>query len=151
MREIEFRGKSNHNCEYSLGSIEKNDWVYGYYYYCRTRQCGIIVTILEGESGGVGSGLVQVEIEVDYKTVGQYIGRKDKNDKKIYAGDIVQCEISFKGGSLPHMGEIVYMDEFGAFATKNQAGETLLHNHLLNTFEVIGNSDDNPELLREEK
>jgi len=79
----------------------------------------------------------------------QFTGLIDKEGKEIYEGDIVECDMSYKGGSLPHMGEIVYVDRFGAFATKNEAGETLLHNHLLNTFNVIGNIYENPELLEE--
>ncbi len=78
----------------------------------------------------------------------QYTGLKDKAGKEIYEGDIVKCGMSYKGGSLPHMGEIVYMEAFGAFATKNLSGETLLHNHLLNTFEITGNIYDNPELIQ---
>ena len=81
------------------------------------------------------------------KVVMQYTGLKDKNGKEIYEGDIVNCNMSFQGGSLPHMSEIVYLDTFGAFATKNLSGETLLHNHLLNTFEIIGNIYESPDLL----
>lgn len=77
----------------------------------------------------------------------QYIGIEDKTGEEVYRGNIVTCEMIHKGGSLPHMGEVVYVNEFGSFATRNLGGETLLHNHLLNTFRVIGNIYDNPELL----
>jgi len=77
----------------------------------------------------------------------QFTGLLDKNGKEIYEGDFVECSMSFEGGSLPHMGEIVYNDTFGAFATKNLAGETLLHNHIVSSFEVIGDIFSNPELM----
>ena len=70
-----------------------------------------------------------------------------KDGKEIFEGDVVKCRMNFENKSLPHMGEVVYMNEFGAFATKNQAGETLLHHHMLNTFEIIGNKFENPDLL----
>jgi uncharacterized phage protein (TIGR01671 family) len=79
----------------------------------------------------------------------QYTGLKDKNGREIYEGDVVTCRMSYECKSLPHMGEIVYMEQFGAFATKNLSGSTLLHNHMLNTFEVIGNIYENPELVEE--
>lgn len=69
----------------------------------------------------------------------QFTGMQDENGKDICEGDIVTCKMSFEGGSLPHQGEIVYLDNFGAFATRNESGDTLLHNHLLNTFEIVGN------------
>lgn len=78
-------------------------------------------------------------VKIKPETLGQYIGRKDSKGIEMFEGDTVDCEMSYAGGSLPHRGEIVYLEQFGAFATKNDSGETLLHNHCLNTFEVIGN------------
>ena len=89
-------------------------------------------------SNGIGGYYTHYQVPRD--PLMQYTGLVDKNDTPVYEGDVVRCELSFNGGFLPHMGEIVYVDEYGAFATKNEAGETLLHNHLQSSFEVIGNN-----------
>jgi uncharacterized phage protein (TIGR01671 family) len=77
----------------------------------------------------------------------QCIGLEDKSGREIYEGDIVTCSVSVSGGFLPHMGAIVWHEWYGAFATENDAGLTLLHNHALSSFEVIGNIYENPDLL----
>lgn len=79
-------------------------------------------------------------------TLEQFTGLTDQKGDEIYEGDIVECTMAVDGGSLPHRGEIVFVETFGAFATKNQAGETLLHNHHLNTFQIIGNIHHDPDI-----
>ena len=113
MRDIgKYRGQAKNEYHTSHVSIDEGDWVYGYYYFCRRRMSGIIVTTLEAECGGVGSGLVQVEIEVIPETVGESIRRKDKNGVEIYEGD--KWRLSGKtfivtyGESRPYeLGEVV--------------------------------------------
>jgi len=77
----------------------------------------------------------------------QSTGLKDKNGKGIYEGDIVKSKISFEGKGIPHMGEVVYDKELASFATKNLSGNTLICRQQLNTFEVVGNKYENPDLL----
>ena len=77
----------------------------------------------------------------------QYIGRMDNSNHPIFENDIIECQMKHEKGTLPHIGEIIYDDHFGAFATKNKGGITLLHNHFLDTLKIIGNIYENPELL----
>ena len=77
----------------------------------------------------------------------QFTGLHDKNGKEIYEGDILKTSIFFESSTLPHMGEVVYSDEYCSFATKNEGGTTLFCSHAINNREVTGNIHENPELL----
>ena len=97
-------------------------------------------------------------IEEDEFILMQFTGLKDKKrteefpeGQEIYEGDIIDVSMSFEGGTLPHIGKVVYDEGFGSFGTENQAGVTLLHNHCLHTAEIIGTIHDNPELMKGEK
>ncbi len=103
--------------------------------------------------GMLGSGGTEAKFEVTgyaFKKLLQYTGLKDKNGKEIYEGDIIDCDMSYEGGSLPHGGVIVYNKTFAGFATKNEGGETLMHKHILSSLKIIGNIHENPELLKNE-
>lgn len=88
------------------------------------------------------SGTYLYDCTVNPETVCQCTGLKDKSGKFIFEGDIVTVKMSHKGGFLPHQGEVVYDSRYCGFATKNEAGETLFHHHLISSFEIIGNIHD---------
>lgn len=128
MQEILFRGKA------------KTDgrWVEGFYTKSPSGNTYIMETVCGAASPK----------RVDPKTVGQYIGLKDKNGKKIFEGDIVTL-IGSKMQGLP--AEILYRK--GRFKIARRGYRPL---ELENWYdddggthiEVIGNIHDNSELLK---
>lgn len=86
---------------------------------------------------------VAPEVKQEDFVVEQYTGLKDKNDKEIYEGDIVQI---YKGGATY---EVAWMDKDGGwfcFSNNDDHYEPLYHAD----FEVIGNIHENPELSENE-
>jgi len=78
----------------------------------------------------------------------QFTGLKDKNDKEIYEGDIIDYDIEywiikFNEGAF-HLYRIEEDDKLCADDTPKSIGIWAMHNSDL---EVIGNIYENPELL----
>ena len=73
MRNIEFRGKRKDNGEWVNGS-----YVYAHKWY-GSGAAGHFITSIYGDR----------RVEIDPDTLGQYVGRCDKNNVDIYDGDIV--------------------------------------------------------------
>ena len=136
-REILFRGKS----------IKNNEWVFGYYHVLTNTHTNTVEHCILQKHRHTSD-------VVDLKSVGQYIGLKDKNDTMIFEGDIVTFE---DGGCYPsedevyiNMGAIVY----GGYTFTITNRETVEMGDLADCSdnklecEVIGNTYDNPELLK---
>lgn len=84
-------------------------------------------------------------------TWAQFTGLYDKNGKEIYEGDIVKGILLYPTGesvALPTMGAVEYFIGYAAFCICNDAGQTLFEHHLINSFEIIGNLYENPELIK---
>lgn len=122
MREILFRGKRVDNVE----------WVISNTFY----QCGGKIKLLD-EPNRDGY------VEVDPETVGQYTGLTDKNGKKIFEGDIVKS--SYKDGFEIGLIGWSNIDVRYKFASPDGTAYGI---DVTDTFEVIGNIHDNPELMK---
>jgi uncharacterized phage protein (TIGR01671 family) len=142
MREIKFRGKSRESVEFPCTSIEKGDWIEGFYCYSYGDNETKIITRIQVESGGVGSGLAEIEISVFPETVEQYTGLKDKNGKEIFEGDILlsrSVEVLDGSDDIQHVVAFNTTDYNAYF----DFGYCKRPAHC----EVIGNTHENPELL----
>lgn len=93
-------------------------------------------------------GIFSIEVgENDF--IEPYTGRKDKNGKKIYAGDIVQEEISLNSemtdGTFKYR---VYWDEEELCWGLSPIGKESIHNELWqcnSSIEVVGNIHEGEE------
>ena len=87
---------------------------------------------------------------VDPATLGQFTGMTDKNDKKIFEGDIVVCRKEICGRWIDCCVEIGFVEmKHGAFGLHRKQGYYRPFKDWLEDYEyeVIGNIHDNPELV----
>lgn len=84
------------------------------------------------------------KVYVDSKTIGQYTGVKDKNDNKIFEGDIVKLDDSLDTKQKNFEVKFAY----GQFYIG--INKPLAYASVRDSCDIIGNIHDNPELLRGE-
>ncbi len=142
MREIKFRGQSQHDGEWVYGNLVGTNLIAG----------GIKIKYpLE-----IWNDIRELDKweEVDPETVGQYTGKNDTSDnkKEIYEGDIVDYEDQdIFGASLKTIRGVIKFSEGGWIIDdeKNQQSAFLWSE----TAEVrkLGNIYDNPELLEDQQ
>lgn len=135
MREIKFRGKRRYGLDWIKGILLTDN---------RT-----IYDILYPEVQEDGK-LKFRHFEIDAETVGQFTGLTDKNGKEIYEGDIIQdnngigvimwFQTSWGVASYAH----------GYDGLKSYTAIDSFYVHETKEWEIIGNINDNYELLNKE-
>ena len=124
MREIKFRGRALFNDRHA--NIKVGDFVYG----------SFIQSSVDAPSIVWGDG---EQAEVDIETVGQYIGKKDKNGKKVYERDI--CKKKRNKPVVIEFSDCLEDSSGGMIAGFE------LPSAFTDDLEVVGNIDENPELI----
>lgn len=132
MRKIKFRGKSLNNGE----------WVCGDYHI----RAGNVHTIIAMEPDKYGKVFYMVN-QVIPDTVGQFTGLHDKSGNELYEGDIVAND--FGNNNIVNMTVEWCTD--GYWALHEIDGDDTMHfvADYLKEIEVIGNTHNNPELMKQ--
>lgn len=157
-RETLFRGKR----------IDNGEWIEGYFLQLYRSERAFIVPKLFVQRGTLRmSGETPpkiIPIEVLPETVGQYTGREDKNDKKVFEGDILRgFAYPFRDGEGKHnyYAEVVWFKNspaFGLVTHKNPKSNVVgisegnceyMEDWETFLWEVVGNIYDNKELLND--
>lgn len=131
MREILFRAKAiNRNKGYHRTKYKNGDWVYGLLTKLYDEQFENLPAEMTNEYGVSG-------IEIDHNTIGEFTGLTDKNGKKIFEGDIVKNDNGTKKAVEFFKGRYCPFIAFPEYRSWNEW-----------ECEVVGNTTDNPELLK---
>jgi len=134
MREILFRAKAINRVpgrEYRT-KYKNGDWVYGLLEKPRYQEFPELPAEMRNTDGVSG-------IEVDFDTIGQYTGLKDKKGRRIFEGDIVSL------GCANYPVIFNTLGNCAEFALTDGVPFGFDYVHV--PMEVVGNIYDNPELL----
>lgn len=150
MREIEFRGKALEDDEFF--NIKKDSWIYGNCSYDKLQDNYHIEDTTEED--------IKM-IKVDPITIGQFTGFRDKDDTKIFDGDIIYFKDENMYGLINFRYGGWYITWYGYVQVCNgvsweeeyaECNEESLYSNCLTEedkipYKIVGNIYDNPELL----
>ena len=125
MREILFRGKD-----------QNEKWIYGCYTGTAFDYYYIAVPMAENDGWAM--------MPVSLNTVGQFTGLTDKNDNKIFEGDIIKNE--YEENEYQYF-KVFYNEKKLQWEIMNKYGMRGILANVIGKMEVIGNIFDNPNLL----
>jgi uncharacterized phage protein (TIGR01671 family) len=146
LREILFRGKR----------LDNDEWIEGYYVRAthHWHKHGVHEDwIIAGAAANGGWFAIHERRAVDPATVGQYTGRKDKNGKRVFEGDILRLFSIWADGTVepdevPVIVQFWENDQCYVLTTKDgHHCDDFGNLGKPEYYEVIGNIHDNPELL----
>lgn len=129
-RDIKFRAKR----------LDNGEWVYGLLWKKHFNSRESFISCFPDKDDN------ETAFRIDPLTLGQYTGLKDKNDKEVYQGDIVNCT-----SGCPH--EIIWIEAYGGtffggmliwYLSGLKEGYAWSNDE-----EIIGNIHDNSDLLTE--
>lgn len=130
--------------EYRGKRIDTGEWVYGSYTHCRDEKGNITIIPLR----------CNYFVPVDPSTVGQYIGRGDRDSNALFDGDIVKSPHGAIGIISWHLSWCAFY--FKTVLGVNEEGKLVrvmssvpLWNDA-DKYLKLGNRWDNPELLEAE-
>jgi uncharacterized phage protein (TIGR01671 family) len=135
MRTIKFRGLRT----------DGKGWVYGGYFQHTPDEDGVRYYIFDFNEGAV---------EVIPESVGQFTGLHDKKGKEIYEGDMLRDDNTDEDILIEDYSVVVWDEKFcqwaidNSFAKDGSSFTNLVEYFGRETFEIIGNVFENPDLVK---
>lgn len=124
MEKLQFRGKNDHTGE----------WVYGFFvHHDNYPQIWKIDNMEKGS----------FPVSIDYETIGQNIGIKDKKDKNYFIGDIAK----FDNGDTFVLKMEDYLEVYCEWIGDYECEDQVRDLYRISNAEIIGNIHENTELL----
>lgn len=149
MRELEFRGKRIDNGRWAYGGFHRHQLVTPSPLIAndkKPKEVEYAYLIVESGFSDWNMPKPMHAIEVDPETVGQFTGLRDVKRRKIYESDILKGKHYMNGSWHRIIGKVVFVGcSFCIDGVGKYEGFTRIA--FDPSFEIIGNTYENPELL----